>query len=67
MTDKDVQDCNQKCRAKYSNLNEAVLRKRLLELNPKENEFHIQDVPKEGLIAKICAIECGLIEQGWRS
>jgi hypothetical protein len=67
VADKDIQECNQKCRVKYSNWTEIDLRKKLLELDPKENEFHIEGVPKEGLLAKICTIECGLIEQGWRS
>jgi hypothetical protein len=67
MADKSIQECNQKCKAKYANWTESDLGKKLMELDSKENEFHIQDVPREGLIAKICAVECGLIEQGWRS
>lgn len=67
MTNKAIQDCNQKCRAKYSSWGETDLRKRLLELDPKENPFHIDTMLKEGLLAKICSIECGVIEKGWRS
>lgn len=68
MTDKAIQECNQKCRAKYGNWSEPDLRNKLLELDPKENPFQLDErVPKEGLITKICAIECKAIEEGWRS
>ena len=67
MTDKLIQECNQKCRAKYSTWDETDLRKRLLEVDKKINPFHVDSLLKEGLIVQICTVECGVIEQGWRS
>jgi hypothetical protein len=67
MTDKSIKECNQKCRVRYSNWNESDLRKRFLEIDSKENPFQVDNLLKEGLITRICAVECGVIEQGWRS
>ncbi|WP_139225639.1 hypothetical protein [Paracidovorax konjaci] len=64
---KDVQECNQKCRAKYANWSESKLRERLLALDIKESPFAMGNITKEELITKICAVECGVIEQGWRA
>lgn len=68
MTDLNIKDCNENCREKYSSLAESDLIAKIIKLAPIENEFHLKaNVPKEGLLAKLCAIECGHIEQGWGS
>lgn len=68
MIDENIQDCNQKCREKYGRLKEGEIIQKILEHKTNtEPEYRLSDIPKEGLLVKLCTLECGIIEQGWRS
>ncbi len=67
MSSNRIEECNKVCLEKYKNWKEDDLIKKIIELDSKESEYSLRgNILKNGLLAKLCALECGVIEKGWK-
>jgi len=74
MVDNLMQKCNENCKIKYEKLDADELIKKILEVQKQKKiafkdcytEDRLRDSYfKNGLLSKLCILECGVIEQGW--